>query len=162
MIQTFIFIAITAVATIVSFIADAKKTLAGLKRALVMFLNLLPSLLSILVLISVVLYLIPSELLTKWLGSESGVLGMVIAALLGSIALIPGFIAYPLSGILVKNGIGYPVIAIFITTLMMVGILTLPIERKFFGLKVALMRNFLSLIGAIIIGVLIGLIWRII
>ncbi|HOV13124.1 MAG TPA: hypothetical protein PK771_02475, partial [Spirochaetota bacterium] len=116
-------------------------------------------LLSILALISVVLYLTPNELLIKWLGKESGEKGMFIAALLGSISLIPGFIAYPLGGILVKNGVGYPVIAIFITTLMMVGILTFPIEKKFFGFKVAFLRNLFCFIGAIIIGLLIGLIW---
>ena len=126
-----------------------------------MFLNLLPAFLTILILVSIVLFLIPKEVLIKWLGKESGFLGMIIAALVGSISLIPGFIAYPLGKILVNSGVTYSVIAIFITTLMMVGIITLPIEKKFFGLKSALIRNAFSFIGAIIVGVLIGLLWGI-
>ncbi len=162
MIQTFIFIGVTLILLALSLFMDRKKTVEGLKKALKMFLNLLPSLLSILALVSVVLYLTPNELLIKWLGEESGGKGAFIAALLGSISLIPGFIAYPLGGILVKNGVGYPVIAIFITTLMMVGILTFPIEKKFFGFKVALLRNLFCLIGAIVIGISIGLVWSLI
>ncbi|MBP7902537.1 MAG: hypothetical protein KA015_06955, partial [Spirochaetes bacterium] len=78
----------------------------------------------------------------------------------GSIALIPGFVAYPMAGVLVKNGVSYPVISVFITTLMMVGILTLPIEKKFFGWKVSITRNILSFIAAVAIGSAMALIWR--
>jgi uncharacterized membrane protein YraQ (UPF0718 family) len=113
-------------------------------------------------LVSALLYLIPNELIIRLLGKDAGISGMMIAAVVGSVSLIPGFIAYPLGGILIKNGAGYPVIAIFITTLMMVGIVTLPIEIKFFGRKIALMRNFLSFIGAIVVGLLMGLLWGII
>ncbi|MCK7518398.1 MAG: hypothetical protein MZV64_12095 [Ignavibacteriales bacterium] len=69
---------------------------------------------------------------------------------MGSVALIPGFIAYPLCGILIKNGVAYSVIAVFITTLMMTGFITLPVEAKFFGWKVSMIRNLFSLAGSII------------
>ena len=121
-----------------------------------LLLKLLPSFLSIIILVSVFLGLIPQETLIAYLGKESGMLGMAIAALLGSIALIPGFIAYPLGAMLLRNGVSYAVIAVFITTLMMVGVLTLPIEIKYFGVKVSLLRNLLSLLGALLIGVIIG------
>jgi hypothetical protein len=45
----------------------------------------------------------------------------------------------------------------FITTLLMVGIFTLPIEQKFFGWRVSLLRNALSLAGAVICALIIGL-----
>jgi uncharacterized membrane protein YraQ (UPF0718 family) len=152
----------TFICLIISFIADKKKTIEALKKGGKMFINLLPPFISILILVSVLLFLMPKEILTKWLGKESGFLGMVIATLAGSISLIPGFIAYPLGKILIDNGVEYSVIAIFITTLMMVGIVTLPIEKKFFGLKVAIIRNVLSFIGALVIGVLMGALWSVI
>ncbi|MCK7472282.1 MAG: hypothetical protein MZU95_17125 [Desulfomicrobium escambiense] len=65
------------------------------------------------------------------MGKGSGIEGWAIAALLGSVALIPGFIAYPLCGILIKSGVAYTTIAVFITTLTMVGIVTLPLEAEF-------------------------------
>ena len=57
---------------------------------------------------------------------------------------------------LLRNGVSYAVIAVFITTLMMVGVLTLPIEIKYFGVKVSVLRNGLSLLGALLIGVIMG------
>ena len=106
---------------------------------------------------SIVLFLVPNEIIVKYLGEDAGLAGYLFAAVAGSVALIPGFIAFPLAGVLVKTGVGYPVIAVFITTLMMVGILTLPVEIKFFGTRVSLIRNAFYLAGALIIGFLIGL-----
>ena len=153
---------ITFTALMVSLIFDRQKTWLGLKRGIKMFLHILPPFMTILITVSILLFFIPKEFLVKWLGKDSGAIGMIIAAIIGSISLIPGFIAYPLGAVLIKNGVAYSVIAVFITTLMMVGIVTLPLESKFFGLKVAVIRNILSLIGAILIGVAIGFLWKII
>ena len=142
---------------ILSFIADKQKTLEGIKRGLKMFLNLLPALLTVLTLVSVFLYLVPDKTIIKLLGAKSGIIGVAIAAAVGSIALIPGFIAFPLAKILLAKGVSYTVVAVFITTLIMVGVLTLPVEFKYFGKKAAIMRNVLSFFGAIIVGLLIGL-----
>lgn len=146
----------TAVCLIVSLIASRQKTWIGTKKGLAIFLKLLPALISVLALVSIVLFLLPEKTLVKYMGEESGITGWGIAALFGSVALIPGFIAYPLCGILVKTGVTYSVIAVFITTLTMTGFLTLPIEAKFFGWKVSMMRNLLSLVAALIIGLIMG------
>jgi len=122
-----------------------------------MFFDLLPSLLTVLALVSVFLYLVPDETIILLLGSKSGAMGIAIAAMVGSIALIPAFIAFPIAKILMVKGVSYPVVAVFITTLIMVGVLTLPIEIKYFGKKAALMRNGLSFFGALIVGLLIGI-----
>jgi len=149
----------TLAAVILSFIANRKKTLQGLKMALNLFLNILPSFITVLIAVAFLLAFLPKEVLAKLLGEKSGAFGFVIAALLGSVSLIPGIVAYPLSSVLLKNGASYPVIAVFITTLMMVGIVTLPVESKFFGFKVAFTRNLLSFIGALIIGLAIAFLW---
>lgn len=121
-----------------------------------MFFRLLPTLLLMLAIVSIVLYLIPQETLTRYMGEGSGVAGWITAAIFGSVALIPGFIAYPLCGILVKSGVAYSIIAVFITTLMMTGFLTLPVEAKFFGWSVSIKRNLISLAAALIIGLIMG------
>jgi len=146
------------IAMAVSAIADWQKTREGLFRGLGMFVRLLPALLLVLVLVSVVLFLLPNEIIVKNLGEGSGVKGWIIAALIGSVAMIPGFIAYPLAGVLIKSGVAYGTIAVFITTLMMVGIVTLPIEAKFFGWKTSIIRNGLSWAAAIFIGFIMALI----
>ena len=148
---------ITGAIVAVSALVNRQKTWKGLQKGVNMLLKLLPSFLSIIILVSVFLGLIPQETLVHYLGKDAGISGMAIAAMLGSIALIPGFISYPLGAMLLRNGVSYSVIAVFITTLMMVGILTLPIEIKYFGVKVSLLRNALSFLGALLIGVIMGI-----
>ena len=152
-----ILILITVVCLVLSLAVDQRKTLEGVKRGARMLLNLLPALLTVLSLVSIFLYLVPEGMIVKLLGAKSGVMGVAIAAAVGSIALIPAFISFPLAKILLAKGVSYTVVAVFITTLIMVGVITLPIEFKYFGKKAAIMRNVLSFLGALVVGILIGL-----
>lgn len=142
---------------VLSLFFDSRKTIRGIKKGMKMFINLLPILLLMLALVSIVLFLIPNETLVKYMGEGSGVKGWITAAGVGSVALIPGFIAYPLCGILIKSGVAYSVIAVFITTLMMTGFITLPVEAKFFGWRTSIIRNLFSLAAALFIGLLMSL-----
>jgi uncharacterized membrane protein YraQ (UPF0718 family) len=137
---------------------DRKKTLAGFKRGWNMFKNVLLPFLSILILVAVVIYLIPPDVINRYLGANSGVLGFSIAAVVGSITLIPGFISYPIAAGLLEQGASYAVVATFMTTLMMVGIITLPLEIKYLGQRAAIMRNALNFVAAIVIGLIVGLV----
>lgn len=153
---------ITAILTLISLIVDSKKTIKGIKKGIVQFFKILPTLLSVIIIISVVLFFISDDVLKEYLGKDAGVLAYISAAALGSVSLLPGFIAFPLAGILVKSGVSYSVIAVFITTLMMVGMLTIPIEARYFGLKTTIIRNTLSFLGALIVGTAMAFIYYLI
>ena len=140
-----------------SFLANRKKTLSALKIAAKRFVKILPAFLTMIILVSIVLFLIPDEVISDYLGGSNKFIGVVFASLFGSITLMPGFIAFPLAGILLKEGVAYMVLAAFITTLMMVGILTAPIEKAYFGMKVTVIRNIISFFIALIITVVIGI-----
>ncbi|MBS3774107.1 MAG: permease [Bacteroidales bacterium] len=156
--MTILFI-ITGLLLLVSFIANRQKTLEGLKKGAMQFLKLLPTLLTVIILVSLALFFTPEKMLLKYFGDQAGILGYVMAALVGSISLIPGFISYPLAGMLLESGVTYGILALFITTLKMVGTLTIPVEAKYFGMKVTLIRNGLSFLGAIVIGVIMAIIF---
>lgn len=143
---------------LISFVKDKEKTKIALKKAWRSFENILPSILAILLLIGFILTFLDAQIISKLLGTDSGVLGMVIAAAVGCITLIPGFVAFPFAASLLSAGAGYAQIAIFISTLMMVGIATLPLEIRCFGKRIALKRNILSLIFAVITSCVIGVI----
>lgn len=81
---------------------------------------------------------------------------IILAALIGSITAIPGFIAFPLAGILRNSGISYTTIAAFTTTLMMVGTITFPVEVTYLGKRVALIRNLIGFFIALVIALIIG------
>jgi len=151
-----LFIAVTCLSLIVSFVSDKRKTLQGVRKGLKMFFGMAPPFINILILVSILLYLIPEDVILCYLGPGSGFTGFFMAAVVGSITLIPGFISYPLAATLLKQGATYAVVAVFMTTLMMVGVVTLPLEIKYFGKKAAILRNLLNLFAALIIGVLMG------
>lgn len=141
---------------VLSFIKSKQKTKAALKKAWKSFENILPQFLSVLLIIGMMMAVVNKETISEWLGNESGILGMVIAAVVGSITLIPGFVAFPLAASLLTAGAGYGQITMFVTTLMMVGIVTLPVEIKYFGRQLAIKRNVFALIFAACISFAIG------
>ncbi len=140
----------------ISFYRDRGKTKMALKKAWKAFENILPQLLSILVLIGLGLALLSPETITRLLGTSSGAWGVLAASVLGSITLIPGFVAFPLAAALLNNGAGYMQIAAFVSTLMMVGVVTMPLEIKTFGRRATIVRNVsafaFSLVAAVVIG----------
>ena len=149
---------LTFSAIIISYISDRKKTIAGIQAGLKMFLGIIPTLFVLILLISILVYLLPDGVIVRYLGKEAGFSAYVLAALIGSVALIPSFIAYPLAGILLKNGVSYQVIAVFMSTLLMVGVLSIPLEARYYGWQTAIIRNLLYFAGAVITGTIIGLI----
>ena len=153
-----IFISLSVFLSGISFAMDRKKTIAGFKKGWKMFRNVLFPFLNILILVAVLLYFIPPRVISEYLGANSGVLGFAIAAIVGSVTLIPGFISYPIAAGLIQQGASYAVVATFMTTLMMVGVVTLPLEIRYFGKTVAITRNILNFIAAVIIGLAVGLI----
>lgn len=128
----------------------------ALKIAGKMFVSLLPMLVIIFLLIGLLFAFVPTESLEAFLGEQSGPLGLVSAALLGSVLHIPALLAFPLAASLLEKGAAVGVIAAFITTLTMIGIVTLPIEISSLGKRFALLRNGLSFAAAMIISIVIG------
>ena len=146
----------TILAILVSFLANKKKTFKALKIAFKRLYKITPAFLSMLILISIVLFFLPDHAIAKYLGNSHNFLDVLLGTILGSLTLMPGFITFPLAAILLQKGVSYMTLAAFTTSLMMVGILTFPIEKKYFGTKVTIIRNVLSLIISLCITIVIG------
>lgn len=141
---------------ILSYTKDKSKTKMALKKAWKAFENILPQFLSVLLIIGMMLSILDEQTISGLIGKESGVVGIAIAGMLGSITLIPGFVAFPLAASLLDAGAGYAQITMFVSTLMMVGVVTLSVESKFFSRKIALKRNALALMFSVIVTVIMG------
>ncbi|MBZ4687589.1 MAG: hypothetical protein PWQ96_923 [Clostridia bacterium] len=148
---------ITGALVLLSFWADRDKTVKALKITFKKFKKILPAFLAMLALVSIILFAVPDQVISHYLGSSNKFSGIILATFFGSITMMPGFIAFPLSGILLQKGVPYMVISAFTTTLMMVGVLTYPIEKEYFGHKVTLIRNGISLLIALIVALVIGI-----
>jgi len=150
---------ITILALLISFTRDKRKTIRALKISYKKFMKILPAFIIMLVFVSITLFLIPDKVILYYLGKDEKLLSTILASFFGSITLMPGFIVYPLCGILLKKGVLYMVLSAFSTTLMMVGILTYPIEKEYFGSKVTIIRNIISFFIAIIVAIITGILF---
>ena len=150
----------TGLALLLSFIINREKTFKAVKIAFRRFVNIFPAFLGMLILVSIVLFLIPDKLISNYLGKNNIFIGVLFASFFGSITLMPGFIAFPLCGILLKKGVLYMVLSAFSTTLMMVGVLTYPIEKEYFGVQLTILRNIMSLFIALVVALMTGIFFR--
>ena len=142
----------------ISFYKDRQKTKQAIKKAFKAFENILPEFLVVITLVGFLLAFIEPEIIANVIGADSGWLGVIIAAIVGSVTLIPGFVAFPTAALLLQGGAGYMQLGAFISTLMMVGIVTLPLEIKYFGIKLAICRNLLAFLFSLLIAYIIGLV----
>jgi len=141
---------------IYSFSKDRSRTRQGLRIAHQAIGRLLPMMVGILLVVALIMGFIDEQFISSWLGSARNGWNIVIAALLGSVLMIPSLVGFPLAASLLLKGASLTAIATFITTLTMIGVVTLPLEIKEMGTRFALLRNGLSLIIAVVIGLLIG------
>lgn len=155
---TIVLYIIASTLLLLSFIKDKNKTKKSMLIARSTFMKLLPSALSIMLFVGITLAIVNPKVISSIIGSQSGILGTIIALIVGSIALIPSFIAFPLGGSLLKAGAGYTQVAALVSTVMAVGVITLPTEIKYFNKSIALKRIVLSFLVCVIFTIVIGLV----
>ncbi|MCX7027130.1 MAG: permease [Spirochaetes bacterium] len=159
--DTIILYLIAGAGLLASFVKDRTKTMKALKKAWKAFEGILPQFLVVLILVAITLAVLDTATISRYLGTGSGPWGVIIAALVGAITLIPGFVAFPAAAALLNGGAGATQVAAFVSSLMMVGVVTLPLEMKYFGKKAAILRNsfafIFSFVAAIFVGWVVGL-----
>ena len=92
--------------------------------------NMLSDIIAIIFLIGLVLTFIPPETIESVLGSANTMMSTVVSALVGSITLIPAFVAFPLVGSLVDVGASIVPAVAFLTTLTMVGVVRFRLRKR--------------------------------
>ena len=153
---TYSFYGLAAVLLGLSFLKDKKKTFLSLKKAWTMFINVLPQFIAILLLVGLMLAVLSPETIRRILGDTTGFVGMLISSLVGAITMVPVMIAFPIVAQLLKSGAGMIQIAVFISTLTTVGMVTIPMEVKYLGKKVAILRNILAFLLSFVVAYLMG------
>ena len=149
------FLGICLITSIVKSKEKSKKAFKVSGKAL---LKTAPSLLTILGIVGLTLGILTPETISNLIGAEAGFTATIIAAVLGAITLIPSLVAFPLAGSLLRSGATVITISAFVTTLVMVGIVTAPMEIKTLGRKFTLLRNGLGFLAALIIAGIMGMI----
>lgn len=144
-----------AAALLVSWRVDPERTRRALRISAKSLHGLAPRILGMVLLVGLVLALVPPEAIRK-LFSYGGIGGFAMVSAIGSIVTMPAPIGFALVGSLFKLGAAPASLAAFVTTLTMVGIMSAPMEISCFGKSFTLLRQTLSFLMAIVIGMLMG------
>ena len=145
---------LTGLAFTASLIQSRQKTKKALTAALMSFGKTGASLLTVLGIVGLTLGILTPEKISALVGVEAGFLATVGAAVAGAVTLIPSLVAFPLAGSLLRAGASVMTVSAFITTLVMVGFATFPMEMKVLGRKFALLRNAFGFLSALAIAAL--------
>jgi len=143
-----------------SFARDKKKTKIALMKSWKAFMNIFPALAGVLAFIGLILTVLSPDIITRALGQNTSIWGMLLTSIVGAITLIPAFVAYPMAASLLASGAGIMQIAVFVSTLTMVGTVTAPLEAKYFGWKVTILRNGFAYLFSFIAAIIIGIVLR--
>lgn len=135
-------IIVMAVLALIAFVfAYTKgKHIEGLVSAKTITLQVLPILILAFILAGMLQAVIPAELVSKWIGAESGFKGILIGSFVGG--FLPGgpYVTLPVVVGLGKIGASIPVLVAMMTGWSLIAIGRLPMEIGIIGPKLALIR----------------------
>ncbi len=136
-----IIMAVLAIAlTIFSYNKGGGEHILGLKTAGTMLIQIIPLLIFAFILAGMVQVLIPTEIISKWIGAESGFRGLLIGTGVG--ILIPGGppVILPIGAGLLRSGAGVGTIVAYITAWSLLQLTRLPMDIGIIGWKFTSIR----------------------
>ena len=149
--SSFILYLVTILLFIISYKKDKGKTKKALLKGWKSIENILPQFLGIILLVGITLAILRPEIISNIIGNNSGIFGVFFSAFIGSIVMMPTFVAFSTGDMLLKNGAGIAQVAALISTLTLIGIITIPLEAKYIGKKATIYRNILAFVFSIIV-----------
>jgi len=112
----------------------------GLKAAGMLLLQITPLLILAFIIAGMVPQLISTEMISKWIGNESGLKGILIGTGIG--AIMPGgpFVSLPIAAGLLRAGASIGTMVAFLTAWSLLAVSRLPLEMGLMGWQFALIR----------------------
>ena len=111
------------------------------QEGLASLMKVLPVLAFALVAASCLVYLVPAELVAKWVGKDSGAKGIIIASVAGMIVPPGGpIVVYAIVAGLIKAGAGFATMVAFVTAYNLLALHRFPFELTMVGWKFMALR----------------------
>jgi len=114
--------------------------ISGMKSALTMTVEILPLLVCAFIVAGMIRVLLPHELISKWVGVESGMKGILIGTLAGGLSPGGPFVNLPVVAALLRTGASVGTMVAFLTGWSLWAIARLPMEVGILGWKFTLIR----------------------
>jgi len=112
----------------------------GLKAAGSLLLQIVPLLIFAFIVAGMIQHLVPTEMISRWIGMESGFRGILIGTVLGGVAPGGPFISLPIAAGLLRTGASIGTMVAFLTGWSLLAVTRLPLEIGIMGWQFTLIR----------------------
>ena len=112
----------------------------GLKASYTMLIQIIPLLVFAFIVAGMVQALIPREIISRWVGTESGFRGILIGTIIGGIAPGGPFISLPIAAGLLRTGASIGTMVAFLTGWSLLAFARMPLEIGIMGWNFWLIR----------------------
>jgi len=140
LIPTIIMGALALILLLIGYYKGQGQHISGIKSALNMTLEVLPLLILAFLVAGMVQVLLPSELISKWIGAASGIRGIFIGTIAGALAPGGPYVSLPVAAGLLRSGAGVGTMVAFLTGWSLWAFSRLPMEVGILGWKFTLIR----------------------
>jgi len=140
LIPTLIMAFLAVILLIIGYSKGEGQHIAGLKSAMKMTVDILPMLVFAFIMAGMIQTLLPQELLSKWIGEESGIRGILIGTVAGGITPGGPYVSLPLAAGFLRAGAGIGTMVAFITAWSLWAVSRLPMEIGVMGWKFTVVR----------------------
>lgn len=130
------------------------KVIDSVKSNILQMLSVLPPIMLMLGLMDV---WVSREKLMKYMGDKSGIIGILLAMLIGSVAAGPMYASFPFTAVLIKKGAKFSNIIIFMNAWCLTKISTLLFEFSALGIKFTLVRLLIDIPGVLVMSYFVNL-----
>lgn len=137
---TLVLAVVTLVLLVIAYSKGRDLPLAGLLTAGRTLWRTLPLLLLGFAIAGLVQLLIPQDLITRWVGAQSGIRGVLIASVVGGIVPGPPYATFPLIAVFYQSGASLGAVVGFVSAWSLWSVSRLPIEMALIDPKAALIR----------------------
>ena len=153
--RDWLFLGITIIVVIILLLIFPAKTDAVTSTAQEYFIEMMVILPAVMVIMGLFAVFIPNETVVKHLGKTSGVKGIALSILIGTLPTGPLYIAFPMAATLLKKGAGVSNIIVFLSAWACIKIPQEMVEFRFLGAEFMFLRLILTIIFVILMGVII-------
>ena len=140
LIPTIIMGTLALILVLIGYYKGQDQHISGMKAAVAMTIEIIPLLVCAFLIAGMVQVLLPRDLLSRWVGMESGMRGILIGTVAGG--LTPGgpFVSLPIAAGLLRSGASVGTMIAFLTAWSLWAVARLPMEVGILGWKLTLIR----------------------
>ncbi len=145
-----IYLGVTLLAALILLTLFPEKQKIAITASLEFFIEMIWILPAVIVMMGLFMVWVSKETVEKYLGESSGIKGIFLAVIFGSLPTGPLYVAFPIAAAMIKKGARLSNIVIFLSAWACIKIPQEMVELQFLGFKFMLLRLSLTIIFVVL------------